>query len=88
MEPSLQKALQLDSTEIRYFSTEDKPIETGINSKVFVDCLCPFLYGLLSYYIPTSSPRLDIPTFANLVIKNRVYTEKSTPFSKLIEICQ
>ena len=34
-ESSLQKALQLDSTEMRYFSTEDKPIETGINSKVF-----------------------------------------------------
>ncbi|CAB4021112.1 ribosomal RNA-processing 7 homolog A-like, partial [Paramuricea clavata] len=29
-ESSLQKALQL-SSEIRYFSTEDKPIETGIN---------------------------------------------------------
>lgn len=30
---SLQNALQLDSTEIRYLSTEERPIETGIKSK-------------------------------------------------------
>ncbi|XP_028395115.1 ribosomal RNA-processing protein 7 homolog A-like [Dendronephthya gigantea] len=30
-ESSLQNALQLDSSEIRYFSTDEKPIDTGIN---------------------------------------------------------
>ena len=28
---SLQKALQLDSSELRYFSTEERPVDTGIS---------------------------------------------------------
>ena len=39
-ESSLQKALQLDSSELRYFSTEDKPVETGINSMFLSKLLC------------------------------------------------
>lgn len=37
-EASLQKALEFDCSEIRFLSTEEKPIETGINSEVF-DCV-------------------------------------------------
>ena len=36
---SLQKALQLDSSELRYFSTEEKPVDTGINSMLYDSCI-------------------------------------------------
>ena len=40
---SLQNALQLDSSEIRILSTEEKPVVTGVKSKYFVIFLLVYL---------------------------------------------